>query len=258
MIVTSIKIQDRVFGDGKVLLCAPLTSPDEKTMRQDLEILSKSDADIIEWRLDLFQEEMTSTSLIMLLKMIKDHCQDKLLLTTIRTKAEGGSFSSSIQMYKNIYATVIQSRYADLIDIEYSMADDIREHLISLAHEHDQKVIVSSHDFIKTASFQELKTLAEKMAETHGDIVKIAVMPRDALDVARLLEVSAWAKNCLQKPFITMAMGRLGGITRLVGEEFGSCVSFVKVCDSSAPGQLSIHDVQTFLKFFHRVLSERE
>ena len=71
------------------------------------------------------------------------------------------------------------------------------------------------------------------MLDLGADIAKLAVMPRNRADAARLLLATAQA--AAQRPgkaLITMSMGRDGAVTRYCGGAFGSAATF-----GSAPGQ---------------------
>ena len=83
------------------------------------------------------------------------------------------------------------------------------------------------------------------MAEAGADAAKLAVMPRSAHDVARLLGVTARASEELDVPVVTMSMGTLGAVSRVSGAVFGSALTFATAGGaSSAPGQLPIGEVR--------------
>ena len=76
------------------------------------------------------------------------------------------------------------------------------------------------------------------MADAGADIAKLAVMPRNRADAARLLLATAQA--AAQRPgkaLITMSMGRDGAVTRFCGGAFGSAATFGTLSAASAPGQ---------------------
>ena len=92
------------------------------------------------------------------------------------------------------------------------------------------------------------------MAGAGADVAKLAVMPRSARDVARLLAVTAQASEELGLPVVTMSMGALGAVSRVSGAVFGSALTFATVDGGpSAPGQLPIEQVRAGL----RLLSAR-
>ena len=97
-----------------------------------------------------------------------------------------------------------------------------------------------------------IATLLEQMADSDADIVKIALMPQNAEDVLCLLEqTNAFHEKYPNQPLITMSMGKLGVISRISGEVFGSCVTFGAGKVSSAPGQIPMLKLQEILDTIH-------
>ena len=91
--------------------------------------------------------------------------------------------------------------------------------------------------------------------EAGADILKLAVMPHDYRDTARLLRVTGrMSRENTQKPLITMSMGDLGSASRFCGEIFGSAVTFATAGRMSAPGQLPIDELRTLLQTFHEFI----
>jgi 3-dehydroquinate dehydratase-1 len=82
----------------------------------------------------------------------------------------------------------------------------------------------------------------------HGqgaDVAKLAVMPRSAGDVLRLLEITWEARNRFPRlPLCTMSMGRLGTLSRVAGFLFGSDMAFAVGQETSAPGQIPIAEAR--------------
>src|SRR5262249_44731221 len=76
--------------------------------------------------------------------------------------------------------------------------------------------------------------------ELGGDVAKVAVMPRDRMDVLTLLAATAEADATTKIPLISMSMGPLGAVTRMIGGAFGSSLSFAVGEAASAPGQMPI------------------
>ena len=87
-----------------------------------------------------------------------------------------------------------------------------------------------------------------------ADVAKLAVMPGDAADAARLLQATAQAAaRRPETPLITMAMGPAGAVTRLCGGAFGVCASFGAMGGAaSAPGQPDARDLRAAVKAMAR------
>lgn len=144
--------------------------------------------------------------------------------------------------------TVIDTDYADLIDIEFFTARDGIRELIDNAHSSGAVVVCSSHDFQKTPDKNELISRMVKMQQVGADLPKVAVMPHDSTDVLTLLAATVDMKNkYFATPIITISMGKLGIVSRLCGELFGSAMTFASAGDSSAPGQIGLDIVNAVL-----------
>ena len=86
-----------------------------------------------------------------------------------------------------------------------------------------------------------------------ADVVKLAVMPQNMWDVLHLLEeTNRFHENHPDHPLITMSMGAKGGISRVSGEFFGSCVTFGAGGQASAPGQLPVKQLEEILHILHQ------
>ena len=62
---------------------------------------------------------------------------------------------------------------------------------------------------------------------------------------------SEMAEKYATRPLITMSMSKLGVISRLVGEAFGSSMTFGAVGQVSAPGQIPVEKLQTAMAIVH-------
>ena len=122
------------------------------------------------------------------------------------------------------------------------------------AHEKGIAVICSSHDFAKTPAREELLRRFRAMEALDADILKLAVMPQSPEDVLTLLSATAEMDAAGSRPVISMSMGRLGAISRLCGEVFGSSCTFGAVGKASAPGQMNAADLDTVLNLIHKSL----
>lgn len=213
---------------------------------------------MVEWRLDLCQEQWEEETLQQTLTELRERLGSCILLVTIRTAKEGGAFLGSNTHYQQLYRWVMASRQADLIDVEAALPDARIHSLIEEAHRHHMRVIVSSHDFKRTPPKAKMLARMRRMAAYDADLIKLAVMPQDAMDVLALLAVSVQMHKEAKMPIITMSMGALGAISRLSGEVFGSAVTFASAVGSSAPGQLSIEAVVSTLALLHDALEQEK
>ena len=84
-------------------------------------------------------------------------------------------------------------------------------------------------------------------------IVKLAVTPKDMTDVLNLLHVTNdFSVDYPETPAVAMSMGKLGVISRMCGEAYGSCITFGILGESSAPGQVEVDDLAQVLNIIHQ------
>jgi 3-dehydroquinate dehydratase-1 len=219
----------------------------ETDLLSSAEHIQQLDCDIVEWRIDFFQE-VEKTEIVAELSHTIKKALNKPLLITFRTYKEGGELSLSEEKYFEIYETLIKQGCLDLIDLELFMPDKLVAQTITAAHEKGIKVILCNHDFDKTPSKQEILSRLQQMQLKGADICKIAVMPRNSEDVLTLLEATReMYENYADRPLITMSMGTLGMISRISGQVFGSAATFGSAGTASAPGQISVSELRKLL-----------
>jgi 3-dehydroquinate dehydratase-1 len=113
-------------------------------------------------------------------------------------------------------------------------------------------VVMSSHDFEKTPSRDEIVARLSAQQKLGADVVKIAVMPTSHRDVITLMDATElFVATDATRPVITMSMGGLGVVSRLAGETSGSCLSFGSAGASSAPGQIDAVTLMSILTLVH-------
>lgn len=200
----------------------------------------------IEVRLDYLDSGRNSdeiAELAGLLEAAYEAAGEKLLIVTVRTRAEGGEAAFTDPEYARLVGSLIGLAPMDLIDVEADRGDELVRALVRAAHAKGVGVIMSHHDFKKTPATSELLATLEKEKALGGDILKLAVMPEKPSDVARLLLATAQAKEAGLSPLVTMSMGPLGSVSRVSGEVFGSALTFAMTGKASAPGQLAVEGV---------------
>ena len=244
-----IELGGKPIAGGKFpLICTPLVGRTFDKLMAELDVVLHKKPDMLEWRVDFFEQIGDSTAVIATATAIKNKAGSIPLLFTRRSIIEGGekialTEAQVIALYKKVCA----SNCIDLID--YEMANDPANISQVRASACDSGVllVLSFHNFSFTPG---LETLASKflLADQLGaDVAKVAVMPRNLDDVLTLLTATRDASKKLRIPLISMSMGPLGAITRMIGGVFGSALSFAVGAAASAPGQVPIEDLNTVL-----------
>ncbi len=248
----NIQIKGKIIGKGRPKVCVPITGcTDEEIIAQAnqiVELSKKSQIDIVEFRGDYYNYLNDFDKLCYVLKYLKKVLSDIILLFTIRSNNEGGeklSFSSPEIFEINEY--VIANELADMVDVELNSGTEIVERQVSLARNHNIKVIISNHDFNTTPSRDEILKRLCLMQDIGADIAKIAVMPKNKKQVMELLMATLDMEECARIPIVTISMGEIGLISRMCGQFTGSTITFATVCEASAPGQIPVSELQEAL-----------
>jgi 3-dehydroquinate dehydratase-1 len=129
----------------------------------------------------------------------------------------------------NIFRAIMP--FVDSIDLE--LDTPISGEVRSFAE--DKIVVISEHDFTKTPKDSELKDIVSRSIDQGADIAKLAVMANSADDVRRLF----WFTQTCTTPIVTIAMGPLGSVSRVISPLFGSLFTYGFIEKPNAPGQLA-------------------
>ncbi len=251
----TIKVKNITIGEGSPKICVPMVGKTVEQLVQEARLLRTIDLDIIEWRVDFFEEVEKVSKVLGALTEIRAILSEIPLVFTFRTAKEGGEKQLRQEEYKALYKAVLAARMVDIIDLElFTSEEDVKE-LIELAHSQQVYVIVSNHDFQKTPSKDEIISRLRKAQEIGGDLPKVAVMPNSPEDVLTLLAATLeMNEKYADRPIITMSMAGKGMISRLAGEVFGSALTFGAAKKTSAPGQLPVAQLRDFLSILHNSL----
>lgn len=245
------KVKNIIIGEGMPKICVPVISSNHQDIITDLIRIQSLDIDLIELRIDYFNELLDQQKLSELFRAIKSMNISQGIILTYRSEAEGGQGKLSNDEYIQLYTVAIESDAFDIYDVELSSGTNAIINLSNLIHQADKKVIMSSHDFTRTPSVDTMLGKVKQMDSLEADIIKIAVMPEDYKDVLLLLETTLRANELYERPIVTMSMSSKGIATRLLGEQFGSAITFGKDSNSSAPGQIDVASLKNTLKIIH-------
>ncbi len=239
----SIYIKNVELGAGRTKICLPIIAKTREEILKEGEELKSSVADIIEWRVDFYEDVMDNDKVLDLLSELSDILNDKPVLFTFRTKNEGGERNIDTSAYKNLIKDVIHQKKAGAVDVELFMEEGLLEELANEAKQFGMIVVASNHDFNKTPDKDVIKERLLNMKSKGANVSKIAVMPQNEADVLKLMQATYEAKEkCPEMTIITMSMGKLGVISRIGGGVFGSAMTFAAKTKelASAPGQIEV------------------
>ena len=251
-----ITIKGKLIGSGRPCVCVPVMGHEKEEIIQEIIELTKSPVDISEWRVDAFFKYLDFNEVRDILHSVEPYLSQKVFLYTFRTKLQGGFGDVTGEQLDDIHDIGAESGVVDLLDLEF-FAEEYPVIKILKLQEKGVKIVASHHDFEETPDCDVMTMLLERMCAGNADIVKIAVMPKNAKDVLNLLDVTSnFSEENPDTPIISMSMGKLGMISRLCGETFGSCVTFAANKEASAPGQMNMEKVIEITDFLHKNITE--
>ncbi|HCW54667.1 MAG TPA: type I 3-dehydroquinate dehydratase [Clostridium sp.] len=248
-----VQVRNVKIGAGAPKIAVSLMGTDDIELETEISKLNDIKFDVAEWRVDFFKDVEEIESVKKTLLHIRKWLNDIPIIFTFRSKNEGGNKEISREYYINLLLEVIETKEADLIDVELFTGDDEVKKIINTAHKKGVKVIISNHDFEKTPSKEKIIKRIKKMIDLGADIPKIALMPKCREDVLTLLSATSYVDERYSGiPIITMSMGSMGMVSRIAGELFGSSLTFGAAEKSSAPGQIQANDLSTILQIIHK------
>lgn len=248
----TVTVRDLTIGEGIPKICVPLVGETLAQLKEEALFLKGLDVDILEWRVDFFDQVEEIEQVKKALAEIRTILPNIPFIFTFRSHKEGGQKEISTPYYFQLNKSIAASGFVDIIDVELFNDENDVKTLIEVAHEKNVFVIISNHDFHKTPAKEEIIARLRKAQELGGDIPKIAVMPTSAADVLTLLDATnTMNEQFADRPFITMSMAGKGVISRLSGEVFGSAVTFGAANKASAPGQVDVNELRSVLNLLH-------
>lgn len=247
-------IRNITLGSGTPKICVPIVETCEEAILEAAAQIRASQADLVEWRCDYYEGIGDRDRTERLLEELRTVLEDMPLLFTYRTKAEGGAAEQKIseEEYAAITLHAAGTGLVDLVDVEMRAGKALAEKLQRVAGETGCRILMSSHDFAGTPSVEEMKRRYEAMEAWGADVLKLAVMPHTIEDVLALLTVCKDVSKASVHPVVAIAMGSLGLESRILGEAFGSAMTFGCLDRASAPGQMEVGALAQVLQAIHQ------
>lgn len=251
----TVKMRNMVLGEGMPKICVPIVASTKDGIIEEARNIKNLPADIVEWRVDWFENVFEFDKVKDVLKELRETLGDMPILMTFRTSKEGGEKSIEDEAYAELNIKAAETGLVDAVDVEVFTGDEVVKRIIEGAHAAGVKVVASNHDFDKTPDKDDIVSRLCKMQELGADVPKIAVMPQSKKDVLTLLAATEeMATEHADRPIITMSMAGTGVISRLAGEVFGSALTFGAAARASAPGQMGVEDLKDVLTKLHNAL----
>jgi 3-dehydroquinate dehydratase / shikimate dehydrogenase len=208
-------------------ICVSLTDETTTAVIDRMADLASS-ADLFEIRADLILD-------LDLLTILR--AKTRPLILTCRAASEGGRWPDADPRRRLTLLEGVKRGY-DYVDVEYQ--SDL---LDVMGEKAGRGLIVSYHDF--TGMPDDLGALYTGMCARGADVVKIAVTPRSIADVARLMDFAAGVAGSGGAPFLPIALGPLGTLTRILAARLDAPFTYAAAAAGleAAPGQLLLGEM---------------
>jgi 3-dehydroquinate dehydratase I len=242
--IKAVDARGRKLGGETPLLCTPLVGRTRERLLAEAGGVLRQKPDIIEWRVDFFDAIADTEAVIDTARALRDVVGKRPVIFTRRAERGGGERTAIGDAgVVDLYDAVAASRLVDFVDLETDGDPDHLRRVRESTRRHEIRLILSYHNLSYTPGLDYLVDRFLEAERLGADVAMVQVMPRDRADVLRLLTATAEADEKTRIPLISMSVGPLGSVTRMVGGLFGSWLSFAVGESASAPGQIPIGDL---------------
>lgn len=249
----AIDARGKRLGGETPLLGTPLVGRTrERVLAEAARVLALK-PDIIEWRVDFFEAIGDTPTVLDTLRALRERVGKLPLIFTRRSSREGGEpIALGEEQVLQLYEAVAASRLVDFLDFEMYNDPEHVHRVRAFTKSHKVRLILSYHNFSYTPGLEYLVQQFLEAERLGADVAMVSVMPRDRADVLTLLLATEQADHKTHIPLISMSMGPLGAVSRMIGGLFGSGLTYGVGETSSAPGQIPIGDLVTVFDIIRR------
>jgi 3-dehydroquinate dehydratase I len=252
-----ITVHGKPLGGGVLpAIITPLVGQTRAAILDEVVAIVPKRPDLLEWRIDFYEEIGNPAAVVATAQAIRAQAAGIPVLLTRRNATEGGqAIAIAEPAVVAMYAAACEAKCVELIDYELSNAPADQKRLREVSRKNDIGLIASYHNFQMTP---DAATLDEKFAAADrldADVAKVALMPKSEQDVLTLLAATARARAAIARPLITMSMGGVGSLSRVMGFVYGSAATFAVGKSSSAPGQIAIEDLRTAIAIVRKAVT---
>jgi len=247
--IKPIQVQGRPLGGGKLpIIITPLVGKTQTAILDEVAAIVPKTPDLLEWRIDFFEAIGDTQAVVETAQAIRHAAGGIPVLLTRRNVSEGGvPIPIAEPAVVAMYTAACQARCVEMIDYELSNATEDLKRLRDVSAANGIAMIMSYHNFQMTPDADTLDNKFVAAERLGADVAKVAVMPQDPQDVLALLAATYRASQTISVPLISMSMGGVGSLSRVMGWVYGSAATFAVGKSSSAPGQIAIEDLRAVL-----------
>ena len=252
-----IAVQGKSLGSGVLpAIITPLVGKTQAAILEEVAAIVPKKPDLLEWRIDFFESIGDIPAVIDTALAIRRAAGGIPVLLTRRNETEGGQpLKIDEAAVVAMYTAACNAKCVELIDYELSNAPADLKALREVSKANGIGMIMSYHNFQMTPDAATLDGKFAAAREYGADVGKVAVMPTNERDVLELLAATSRARETLDIPLISMSMGGVGSLSRIMGWVYGSAATFAVGKSSSAPGQVAVEDLRTALSIVRRAVT---
>jgi 3-dehydroquinate dehydratase-1 len=245
----TIQVQGNPLGSGTLpIIITPLVGKSTASILDEVAAIVPKRPDLLEWRIDFFSDIGDAKAVVATALAIRQAAGGIPVLLTRRNVTEGGeAISIAEPAVVAMYIAACQARCVEVIDYELSNAPADLQRLREVSAANGITMIMSYHNFQMTPDAATLDSKFLAAERLGADVAKVAVMPKTVQDVLDLLAATDRARQAISLPLISMSMGGIGSLSRIMGWVYGSAATFAVGKSSSAPGQIAIEDLRMTL-----------
>ena len=247
--VKPIQVNGKPLGGGALpIIITPLVGKTAEAILDEVAAIVPKKPDLLEWRIDFFAAIGDAKAVVDTALLIRKAAGGIPVLLTRRNVTEGGNpIPIGEPAVVAMYVAACEARCVEIIDYELSNAPADLQRLREVSKANAITMIMSYHNFQMTPDAVTLDSKFVAAERLGADVAKVAVMPQTEQDVLALLAATDRARQKLGVPLISMSMGGIGSLSRIMGWVYGSAATFAVGKSSSAPGQIAIEDLRSVL-----------
>ncbi len=249
----TVAVGNVTLGEGMPKICVPVMGKTLEEISAAAARAAQAGADLIELRADSFSPMPDAREAVAACRAARDAAGLPLLFT-LRTARDGGAGSADAAAYEALLVQMAQSGACDAVDVELSVGEEALRRIARVSHAAGVPVVGSSHEFGRISDAGLAGEWLVRQARGGADVLKAAVMAHDRLEALELCLNMARAGKAADRPYIAIAMGPCGVVSRAACEAVGSCLTFGTAGEASAPGQMETGLLRQVLRAIHGAL----
>ncbi|MER0123012.1 type I 3-dehydroquinate dehydratase [Streptococcus sp. ZJ93] len=204
---------------------------------EQIDLTRLETADLIEWRADYLPKD----EILRVAPAVFEKFVGREVIFTLRTSREGGHIELSDAEYIHLLKEIANLFQPEYIDFEYYSHKEVFEEMLAFPN-----LVLSYHNFKETP--ENYMEIMSELTSLSPAVVKMAVMAHTEQDVLDVMNYTRGFKSLnAEQAYATMSMGKLGMLSRVAGSITGSCWTFASLDEASAPGQISLANIQKIL-----------